>query len=1035
MESTKTRLSARTEKEEGLFQENLKKQREKLLKVKKEIDSTLSKYISPDVEENRQTYKIQIEKLKIDLHRVYTELVDFLVRNKEEQLIIEEKFNYSRYLEQIESTLGRAVADTVSHKSESSSRSSKYRAKAEAAKVKLQYIQQEVELKKQQAVLAAELELLNSRKEVAALEAEAGLYEALSDKCSVVSQPLVNSRQKTEEYVNSLFVNKQQNENQNISSEVVQCLYRKDVLLSRLSKFSDNPAYFSVWKATFKSVVNELRLSAREEIDLLLKWLGPSSTNQAWSIHASNANAPEKSLERIWQRLEERFAAPEIVHSTITRKISSFPRISTDLTKLYDLADVTTEIEYLKEDPKLALAFSLYDSSIGVNQLVTKLPHYIQDKWTNKAVEYKRKYDASYPAFSVFAQFIGDQARDRNDPSFGYETERLRQRGKRTEFSVKKTDTKQSKDNLSNTTDSLEFNCLFHDLPHSLNKCTKFRKLPLSDRKHQLFVNRVCFKCCESKKHLAGECKASIKCDVCASNTHSTALHDFGRKPKSVSDNSGENSGSKRDVTDTRNSIVTKHTNLNKGDKFKSCAKALLVKVYKKDRPNHYMLTYALIDDQSNRSLAKTELLDYFSESSSNIEYTLSSCGGQVLKSGRVSEGFVVESMRDNEKIELSPLIECNDIPNNKDEIPTPEVCEQFSHLKGLKADIPKLQHQANMLLLIGRDNPTAHHVLEQIVGEDNEPFAQKLRLGWVIVGEVCYGSFHSSRTVNVSKTYILNNQRPSLFKSCDMTFKCDIQSSDVKTSRDFDSVGSAVFERTIHDNKIGPSIEDKQFIRVTEDNWEKTENGNWIFPLPFKEKSFNRPLPSNFQSAKQRTDILCQSLKKNSEKCEDFCQFMGEMLKNGHAEIAPSLQKGEEHWYLPIFGVYHPRKPRKIRVVFDSSAKYNGVCLNDVLMTGPDLTNSLIGVLLRFRKHKIAVIADIQQMFFCFYVKPEHRNFLRFLWFRDNDQNKNIIEYRMCVHVFGNSPSPAIATYGLHRTITSQRNDFGEDTFELCNR
>ena len=105
------------------------------------------------------------------------------------------------------------------------------------------------------------------------------------------------------------------------------------------------------------------------------------------------------------------------------------------------------------------------------------------------------------------------------------------------------------------------------------------------------------------------------------------------------------------------------------------------------------------------------------------------------------------------------------------------------------------------------------------------------------------------------------------------------------------------------------------------EDNWEKTENGTWIFPLLFKEKSLNRPLPLNFQSAKKRTDILCQSLKKISEKCENFCQFMGEMLKNGHAEIAPSLQTGGEHWYLPIFGVYHPRKPRKIREVFDSSA------------------------------------------------------------------------------------------------------------------
>ena len=32
--------------------------------------------------------------------------------------------------------------------------------------------------------------------------------------------------------------------------------------------------------------------------------------------------------------------------------------------------------------------------------------------------------------------------------------------------------------------------------------------------------------------------------------------------------------------------------------------------------------------------------------------------------------------------------------------------------------------------------------------------------------------------------------------------------------------------------------------------------------------------------------------------------------------------------WYLPHFGVYHPRKPDQIRVVFDSSAEYQGVSL-----------------------------------------------------------------------------------------------------------
>lgn len=69
----------------------------------------------------------------------------------------------------------------------------------------------------------------------------------------------------------------------------------------------------------------------------------------------------------------------------------------------------------------------------------------------------------------------------------------------------------------------------------------------------------------------------------------------------------------------------------------------------------------------------------------------------------------------------------------------------------------------------------------------------------------------------------------------------------------------------------------------------------------------------------------------------------MENMLSRGHAEVAPHMQQGQECWYLPLFGVYHPRKLNKIRVVFDSSAPYGGVSLNQVLLTGPDLNNSLL--------------------------------------------------------------------------------------------
>lgn len=50
--------------------------------------------------------------------------------------------------------------------------------------------------------------------------------------------------------------------------------------------------------------------------------------------------------------------------------------------------------------------------------------------------------------------------------------------------------------------------------------------------------------------------------------------------------------------------------------------------------------------------------------------------------------------------------------------------------------------------------------------------------------------------------------------------------------------------------------------------------------------------------------------------------------------------------------------------MVFDSSAKYFGSSLNDILLSGPDLNKSLIGVLVRFRKEQVAVIAEIQHSF-----------------------------------------------------------------------
>ncbi|XP_033099916.1 uncharacterized protein LOC117103471 [Anneissia japonica] len=112
---------------------------------------------------------------------------------------------------------------------------------------------------------------------------------------------------------------------------------------------------------------------------------------------------------------------------------------------------------------------------------------------------------------------------------------------------------------------------------------------------------------------------------------------------------------------------------------------------------------------------------------------------------------------------------------------------------------------------------------------------------------------------------------------------------------------------------------------------------------------------------------------------------------------------------------------------LFDSSATFQGVSLNKVLLKGPDLTNGLVGVLMRFRREGVAVCGDIESMFYCFGVAEEHKNFLRFFWHEENDISKPLVEYRMCKHLFGNKPSPAVANYGIRDIIKNADPDVVE--------
>ena len=86
----------------------------------------------------------------------------------------------------------------------------------------------------------------------------------------------------------------------------------------------------------------------------------------------------------------------------------------------------------------------------------------------------------------------------------------------------------------------------------------------------------------------------------------------------------------------------------------------------------------------------------------------------------------------------LPTLTECDAIPQDKREIPTPGMARRFPHLTAITDEIPPLDETAKVHLLIGRDAPELPKVRESRNGPKGAPWAQRLTLGWTISGQMC---------------------------------------------------------------------------------------------------------------------------------------------------------------------------------------------------------------------------------------------------------------------------------------------------------
>ncbi len=313
----------------------------------------------------------------------------------------------------------------------------------------------------------------------------------------------------------------------------------RELVTTWLTMFDNNPEKIRAWESSFINATQYLQLSASEELDLLVKWLGKESSDHVRRIRVVYVTNSQAALQMLRMRLQECYTTPEVIESALFMHLDNFPCLSPkDNVKLRELADLLMEILAAKGDAYLP-GLAYIDTPRGINPIVEKLPVSLQEKWLFAGSRFKEENKVSFPLFAFFTHFVCSEAKARNDPSFKlsnsshtvvrYERPLYKHGASRVPVLVHKTDVSKNYESdsvsLKETVKrDLTKHCPIHNKSHPLLKCRAFRKKLLVECKNLLKEHKRCFRCC-SPNHVARECLAILNCAECDSDRHCTVMH------------------------------------------------------------------------------------------------------------------------------------------------------------------------------------------------------------------------------------------------------------------------------------------------------------------------------------------------------------------------------------------------------------------------------------------------------------------------------------------------------------------------------
>ncbi|XP_073946597.1 uncharacterized protein [Choristoneura fumiferana] len=675
--------------------------------------------------------------------------------------------------------------------------------------------------------------------------------------------------------------------------------------------------------------------------------------------------------------LQRRFGRPDALLIGEIEKMKALPRLTDNPRDLCifasRVANTVATIEMLKRPQYLHTPEVL-------RTIVDKLTPILRSKWYDYAT-----INEDVPEIKKIAEFLNREA-DKCAPYAPPELSTEKQENKIIKKKVERAYTATTETATKSRKEAKSPCPQCKQEGHHTTTCPNFIKADTNERWEIAKKHTICYRCLISK-HRRYECRAKPCGRGGCPMRHHRLLHH--EKPSPASPDAPKRPP-QPPIEPATNATVEQvgAATTKTGRAYLKIAPVVL------RGPQATIETYALLDDGSTVTIIDAAVADVLGLDGPTEQMWVQGVSGTEVahkKSKRV--GVAIRGKYSDDELQINNARTVASLDFATQSINEREL-RDCRHLEDIKNEVTC--SRATPKILIGQDNWELIISQEIRRGRRDQLVASRTLLGWVL---------HGCRT---------SQAEPVAYCCAHLTLTEPANHME-KMMRDYFALESLSIEP--RKQKSDPEL---QALEILEKTSRRLPDGRFETGLLWREREGK--IPNNRADALKRLHTLERKLDRDEQLKKQYDERVLNLLTSKYAEPAAAPPSART-WYLPHFAVCNPDKP-KIRLVHDAAAKSHGRSLNDMLLSGPDLLQSLPGVIMRFRQHAVAVSADIKEMFMQIKIREEDRDALRFLW-RGDRREGEAQEYRMSSVIFGATSSPCTALYIKNRNAREHAEEY----------